>query len=323
VLAHLDRRSVNLLKECPRCGTCFDSQAERCDRDGYPLTMSLPVARTIEEKYRLDRLIGKGGMGAVYEARDLRLARVVAVKILLGRAFGHRAALHRFRREARAAARLNHPRIVRIYDYGTLEGEGAYIVMERLHGTTLRAELQRLRVMPIADAADWFDQILEGLAAAHAQGIVHRDLKPENVMGRRDDERRLGVTLLDFGLAKERAADGSGTAQVTMQGAVMGTLGYMSPEQLLGQVVDQRADIFAVGVMLAETLTGRRPFEGETPADVSRAISSQSYHLPGASPNLVAIDEALQSCLARNPAERIVSVESLRRVLIPALRQRE
>jgi hypothetical protein len=321
VLAHLDRRSINLLKECPRCGACFDGETERCDRDGDRLTMSLPVTRTIEGKYRLDRLIGKGGMGAVYEARDLRLDRVVAVKILLGRAFGQRTALKRFRHEARAAARLDHPRVVRIYDYGVLEGEGAYIVMERLQGSTLRAELARLRIMPIGDVADWFDQILEGLAAAHAQGIVHRDLKPENVMGRRDGGHRLAVTILDFGLAKRPASDVTGTAPMTVQGFVMGTVGYMSPEQLLGEAVDQRADIFAVGVMVAEALTGRRPFEGGMLADVTRAVLTETYHLPGASPGLLAVDEALQQCLARDPSERIASADSLRQVLIPALRR--
>ena len=320
VLAHLDPQNVNLLKECPRCGTCFDGQVERCDRDGYTLTISLPVARTVEGKYRLDRLIGKGGMGAVYEASDLRLARVVAVKILLGRAFGQPTALGRFRREARAAARLDHPRIVRVYDYGTLEGEGAYIVMERLQGSTLRAELERVRTMPPLDVADWFDQILEGLAAAHAQGIVHRDLKPENIMGRRGDDGRLAVTILDFGLAKEAVADGAMTGPVTIQGVVMGTVGYMSPEQLLGQEVDRRTDIFAVGVMLAETMTGRRPFDGGTPADASLAVLHQPYHLPGTTAEGIAIDEVLQRCLAKDPSERFASAGSLREVLIPALR---
>jgi hypothetical protein len=319
VLAHLDRQNVRLLKECPRCGTCYEGDADRCALDGFSLTMSLPVARTIAGKYRLDRLIGKGGMGAVYEARDLSLARTVAVKILLGRAFGQPTALSRFRREARAAARLDHPCIVRVHDYGTLEGEGAYIVMERLHGSTLRAELEQVRTMPVHDVADWFDQILDGLAAAHAQGIVHRDLKPENIMGRRDDDRRLAVTILDFGLAKEAVSEGTITGTLTMQGIVMGTIGYMSPEQLLGKPVDQRTDIFAVGVMLAEAITGRRPFEG-TAADLPLRVLHQSFHLPGASPEEHRLDEVLQRCLAKDAATRIDSAQSLRQQLVPALR---
>ena len=320
VLAHLDRQNVSLLKECPRCGACYDGRADRCVQDGYALTMSLPVARTIEGKYRLDRLIGKGGMGAVYEARDLRLGRDVAVKVLLGRSFGQLTALSRFRREARAAARLDHPRIVRVHDYGTLEGEGAYIVMERLHGSTLRAELDRTRAMPLPEVADWFDQILEGLGAAHAQGIVHRDLKPENIMGRRDDCRRLAVTILDFGLAKA-VVDGTNTAPLTVQGLVMGTMGYMSPEQIRGQEVDHRTDIFAVGVMLAEAITGRRPFDGATPAGVSLGVLYRPYHLSGTSPAELRVDEILQRCLAKDPSERIESSEALRRQLVPALRR--
>jgi eukaryotic-like serine/threonine-protein kinase len=321
VLAHLDRQKVSLLKECPRCGTCYDGRAERCDRDGYTLTMSLPVARTVDGKYRLDRLIGKGGMGAVYEAHDLRLAREVAVKILSGRSFGQTTALSRFRREARAAARLDHPRIVRVHDYGTLEGEGAYIVMERLHGSTLRTELDRVRTMPMLDVADWFDQILEGLGAAHAQGIVHRDLKPENIMGRRDDGGLLTVTILDFGLAKEAVVEGTITGTLTVQGLVMGTVGYMSPEQLRGQEVDHRTDIFAVGVMLAETLTGHRPFDSATPAQVSLGVLYRPYHLPGTSPEELRVDEILQRCLAKDPSERIESAELLRKQLMPALRR--
>jgi eukaryotic-like serine/threonine-protein kinase len=320
VLAHLDRRSVNLLKECPGCGACFDGDTERCDRDGYALTLSLPVSRIIESKYRLDRLIGKGGMGAVYEAQDLRLDRVVAVKILLGRAFGQQTALRRFRREARAAARLDHPRIVRVHDYGSLEGEGAYIVMERLRGSTLRAELERLRRLAPLDAADWFDQILDGLAAAHSNGVVHRDLKPENIMGRRDEERRLSVTLLDFGLAKEPVADAATTGPMTIAGVVMGTFGYMSPEQLLGHPVDHRTDIFSLGVMLAESIAGERPFQGDTPMDVSRAVLHQTYHLPGESPGALAVDDVLQQCLAKDPSMRFASADALRQALIPALR---
>jgi len=320
VLAHLDRQMVSLLKECPRCGTCYDGHAERCVQDGYALTMSIPVARTVDGKYRLDRLIGKGGMGAVYEAYDLRLARDVAVKILLGRSFGQLTALSRFRREARAAARLDHPRIVRVHDYGTLEGEGAYIVMERVQGSTLRTELDRVRAMPMPEVADWFDQILEGLGAAHAQGIVHRDLKPENIIGRRDDGRRLAVTILDFGLAKEAVVEGTATGTLTVQGLVMGTMGYMSPEQLRGQQVDHRTDIFAVGIILAEAIPGRSPFDTPTPAGVSLGVLYRPYHLPGTSPEERRIDEILQRCLAKDSSERIESSEALRRQLVPALR---
>jgi serine/threonine protein kinase len=277
----------------------------------------LPVARTVDGRYRLERLIGKGGMGAVYAAQDLRLGRSVAVKILLGRAFGQPAALRRFRREAHAAARLNHPNIVSIYDFGSLEGQGAYLVMERVHGATLRAELDRTAVMPLGAVIDWFDPLLEGLQAAHGHGIVHRDLKPENVIGRRDGPR-LAVKILDFGLAKFQVAELPTSGTVTAEGAVLGTLGYMSPEQLLGGDIDPRSDIFSVGVMLVEALTGRKPFEGESYAE--RTLSRAPFHLPGSSPWTRAVDELLEKCLARDPRDRYASAATLRNDLVSGLR---
>lgn len=319
VLARFDG-TLELLKECPACGACFDAPAERCDRDGHVLTLSLPVARTIDGKYRLDRRIGRGGMGAVYEARDLRLERPVAVKILSGRAFGEPAALRRFRREARATAQLNHPHIVAVHDYGPLEGEGAYLVMELVDGATLRAELERVGSLAPAEAADWFDPLLAGLSAAHAQGIVHRDLKPENVIGWRDDAGRLGVKVLDFGLAKLGEADAGAGATMTARGVVMGTFGYMSPEQLTGGDVDARSDLFALGVMLAEVLTGRRPFEGESAREITRAVQNDAFHLPLASAQARALDALLQRCLEKDARRRLASASELRAELIPLLR---
>jgi GAF domain-containing protein len=319
VLARLDLRGADLLRECPACGACFDGDAERCTHDDRPLRLSLPVTRTIDGKYRLDRLIGKGGMGAVYDASDLRLDRSVAVKVMIGRAFGEARSLRRFRREARAMAHLSHPNIVGIHDFGLLPGEGAFLVLERVHGPTLRAELKRQRALPPADAAEWFRQLLDGLAAAHAQGVVHRDLKPENVVGASDRDGRLTVKILDFGLAKLGTADPD-AGSVTAEGAVMGTLGYMSPEQLLGHDVDHRSDLFAVGVMLAEAITGERPFHGDDYTKLSRAVLHDSYQLPGSSAAARALDACLQRCLAKDPHDRIAAAAELRDEMVPLLR---
>jgi eukaryotic-like serine/threonine-protein kinase len=319
VLARLDGRLPDLLKECPACGACFDGPAEHCVEDGTPLTLSLPVARTVDGRYRLDRLIGKGGMGAVYEAQDLRLARTVAVKILVRRAFGQASALGRFRREARAAARLNHPNIVAVHDVGLLEGEGAYLVMERVHGLTLRAALDRQPVLPPAVAAAWFGPLLDGLAAAHAAGIIHRDLKPENVIGRADEAGGLHVKLLDLGLAKLRTPEGPESATLTVEGVVMGTVGYMSPEQLAGREVDERTDIYAVGVMLREALTGERPARGVPSLPLSRTAEREGS-LAGASPAHRALDDLLRRSVAADPGDRPASAGALRAALIPLLR---
>jgi hypothetical protein len=321
VLSRLDARLPEMLKECPHCGACFDGVAEVCNRDGCPLTLPLPLSRILEKRYRLDQLIGRGGMGAVYEARDLQLDRAVAVKILLGRDFGDPKALRRFHREARAAARLNHPNIVSVYDFGPVEGEGAYIVMERIYGITLRAVLDRDRALPPAQAADLFAQLLDGIAAAHAEGVVHRDLKPGNVIAQQAGSPALMVKILDFGLAKLDSADRLASETVTAPGAVMGTLGYMAPEQLLGGEVDHRADLFAVGVMLVEVLTGSRPFQGDSYGELSRSLLHDIFHLPRSTPEAMALDAFLQRCLAKEARDRFGSAAQLRRELIPALRE--
>ncbi|MDT8342110.1 MAG: protein kinase [Longimicrobiales bacterium] len=318
VLAHLHPDRANLVKECPTCGTCYDSGVERCARDGRELDLSLPVTRVVADRYRLDRLIGRGGMGAVYEALDLRLRRRVAIKFLLGQTLGREQALRRFRREARAIAAIRHPNIVEVFDYGSLEPHGAFLVMERIWGVTLREELDRRSPLSGAGAAEWFEPILNGVAAAHEEGVIHRDLKPENVVRSRPEPGPPVVRILDFGVAKVRPT-GTMDGNLTATGVVVGTSGYMSPEQLRGQDVDERSDIFAIGVMVAEAVAGRRPFTGATFDELLLAILLEPYRLPGDAPEFRALDSVLQRCLAKDPADRFVSATALRRDLIPAL----
>ncbi len=323
VPARFEGQHINLLKECPTCGACFDSAIQSCTEDGSELTLSLPVERTIEERYRLDRLIGKGGMGAVYEALDLRLNRKVAVKILVGSMFGNAEALRRFEREAQASARLNHPNIVTVHDYGALNTEGAYLVMELAHGETLGAAIRREATIDPRRAADWFDQVLEGVKAAHQAGIVHRDLKPENIFLSKEGNGRIHVWILDFGLAKFTqhpiTGTNSSTPAVTSAGIVMGTFGYMSPEQLMGGEVDERSDLFSIGVIVFESLMGRRPFNGETHHQLLTSILDGSFHLEGNLKEAQPLEEALRKCLAKERANRFRSAEELQRELIPAL----
>jgi eukaryotic-like serine/threonine-protein kinase len=327
VLAHVDQQQINLLKECPACGACFDWAAATCTTDGTELQLSLPVERTIEERYRLERLLGRGGMGAVYKATDLRLQREVAIKILSGSMFGNVQALRRFEREAQAAARLRHPNIVTVHDYGVLSTKGAYLVMELMAGETLSARLKREGVITPVTAADLFDQLLEGVKAAHQAGVVHRDLKSENIVLVTTERGQTRVCILDFGLAKltqtmeADARSHSSTASVTTPGAVVGTFGYMSPEQLTGGKVDERSDLFSIGVMVVEAITGRRPFDGATYHELLINILQAPYHLPDESPEVRRLDDVLQSCLAKASNARFASVAALQAELIPALRQ--
>ena len=323
VLARIDAQNFNLLKECPRCGTCYDRTTEVCEVDKTELTLTVPVERTIDARYRLDKLIGKGGMGAVYEALDTRLNRRVAVKVLIGSMFGNRQALSRFEREAQASARLNHPNIIAIHDYGVISADGAYLVMELAHGETLRTVIERGRVAPHM-AANWFDQMLEGLKAAHAAGIIHRDLKPENILIVPGEGELGQVLILDFGLAKILQAtpdSQSPTVYFTAPGTVMGTCGYMSPEQLTGGAVDDRSDLFSIGVMAVEAITGARPFPGKTHNEVLTQILHNSFQLPGNSKSARRLDRVLQKCLAKESDERYRTAAELQRELIPALRE--
>ena len=317
VLARFEDQNIILVKECPSCGTCFDSSVETCDKDASELSLSLPVERTIEGKYRLERLIGKGGMGAVYQATDLRLDRDVAIKVMLGSMFGDPLALRRFEREARTSARLNHSNIIAIHDYGAIGSEGAYLVMELVPGVTLRSELAAGTIDPIT-AAEYFDQILEGVKAAHKAAVIHRDLKPENILISKDHNKRQ-IKILDFGLAKVTQVDVTNSS-LTARGSIVGTFGYMSPEQLTGEEVDERSDIFSIGVMVVEALTGRRPFSGRTYPELLTAVLHGSYHLEGDSSELKTLDEVLQRCLAKDPAARFASAAKAQKDLIPAIR---
>jgi hypothetical protein len=319
VLSRLAPGEVNLVRECPQCGICFDATVEKCPHDGAPLMLTLPVERTVEGKYQLERVIGTGGMGTVYEATDLRLGRRVALKVLLARNFGNPGALRRFEREAQASARLRHPHIVTVHDYGTLGAEGAYLVMELLQGTTLRAEIDRAGTLHPPVAADWFDQILDGVAAAHAAGVVHRDLKPDNVIVTRDAQARDVLKILDFGLAKLSFGELPDPKSLTVPGTVLGTLRYMSPEQLSGEDTDERSDVFSIGVLVAEALLGRHPFQAPTTAAMVTGILQEPFRVPGEGAAVQELDRVLQRCLAKDRTARYASVVEARRELIPAI----
>jgi uncharacterized protein YndB with AHSA1/START domain len=318
VLARLDQQGVSLLKECRACGACYDSTTDRCEHDDAELILTLPVERTLDGKYRLERALGRGGFGVVYEATDLRLQRRVAAKVMMGSSFGDATALRRFEREARAAARIDHRHITRVYDYGSIGSGGAYLIMELVAGRTWRAELKRSIVIAPTRAAEWFRQLLEGLQFAHNMSVVHRDLKPENVMiveAPGGDQ----VKIMDFGLAKVLGGGTGVTESLTQAGAVMGTFGYIAPEVFTGVPTDERADIFAVGVMVVETIAGSRPFDGQTPHEMLSTLLHTDYHLPGESVEIRALDVVVQRCLAKDPRDRYGSAAELARDLVPAL----
>jgi len=260
--------------------------------------------------YEIITLLGLGGMGEVYRAHDPRLGRDVAVKVLPRAEMNEQNRLHRFEQEARAAAALNHPNILAIYDIGTTEHGGPYVVSELLEGCTVRQRLE-LGPLPAQEAIAHAIQCCRGLAAAHDKGIIHRDLKPENLFITRDGV----VKILDFGLAKliRPLPDASTLQNATEPGIVLGTVGYMSPEQVRGESGDPRSDIFAFGAILYELLTGKRAFTGKTSADVIGAILNQEPSgLALSKQNVPAfLKIVLQRCLQKDPAARFSSAREL------------
>src|SRR5688572_9920640 len=255
--------------------------------------------------YEIGSLIGAGGMGQVYRAHDARLGRDVAIKTLSGAEAADPDRVRRFETEARAAGTLDHPNLLVVYDVGR-EAAVSYIVSELLEGETLRKRLQSGAV-PEREAIDYAAQIARGLAVVHERGIVHRDLKPENIFLTR--ERR--VKILDFGVAKLIRATGADEPTViadaqTELGAVVGTVGYMAPEQIRGEPIDHRADIFALGVVVHEMLSGKRPFQRETSPETLTAILKEDPPDLSASAT-PALEKIVRRCLEKRRDDRFHS----------------
>src|SRR5512143_1770292 len=264
--------------------------------------------------YEIVAPIGAGGMGEVYRAKDPRLGRDVAIKVLPASFSADPDRLRRFEQEARAAGILNHPNITAVHDIGTHES-APYVVQELLEGDTLRSALAGGKLTP-RKAVDFALQIAHGLAAAHEKGIVHRDLKPEDLFVTRDDR----LNILDFGLAElthqekgGHATDLPTASAGTEPGVVMGTLGYMSPEQVRGEPVDARSDIFSFGAILYEMLSGRRAFRGATAADtISAILREEPVELSQGAPNIApSLERVVRHCLEKSPAARFHSARDV------------
>jgi len=273
--------------------------------------------------YTIERELGRGGMGHVYLARDARIGRAVAVKALPPRLGRDPAQRERLRREAQAAGALTHPGICTVYALEELNGD-LFIVSEYVEGRTLREEIGSRRKPSAADVVQTARELAAAMASAHAKGITHRDLKPENVM--RTTDGRLKV--LDFGLARFERTEEGAAGHVTQPGTLVGTPAYMAPEQLNGQAVDARADVFAFGVLIYEYATGTHPFEATSPLGIAaRVLESAAPSIADRCPELpLPMVDVIERCLRKLPDERFASASELVTALarlhdVPAVRR--
>jgi serine/threonine-protein kinase len=329
------------VKVCPKCFTRFPDGERFCLHDSAVLVEEEDIARlgTSIGNYRLDKILGRGGMGTVYSGEHVYIKKAVAVKVLHPQFARYQEAIHRFLREARAATSINHANIVDVTDFGIMPEGPVYFVMEYLEGKSLEDLIEKDGAVELHRALNIANQIALALEAAHAVGVIHRDLKPDNIMllkkpGRRDlvrmapdqtwiterEESYDFVKVLDFGIAKVMIQDE--LMAETVQGAVFGTPEYMSPEAARGEDVDHRADVYSLGVILFDMLCGRPPFE----APQSSEVLSMHIHTPPPSPRAFAphreITEIAENVILRammkDPNKRYQNMTDFRRDLASA-----
>jgi serine/threonine-protein kinase len=303
-------RVSEAFEECPQCGTCYDTGVERCaQEDANLIPVRLP--RMLAGRYRLERRRGQGGMGTVYEATDVALARRVAVKVVRDYLVGSAEAAERFRREARAAASFTHPNVVTIYDFGVATDTRAFLVMELLEGATLREELRLQKCSTASRTLEILRGVCAAVEAAHRRQLIHRDLKPENIFLARSETGEI-AKVLDFGIAKFLPAATEATAD-TGTASLVGTLYYMAPEQLQGRLVSATWDLWALAVVSYEMLTGAHPFAGATVAECHAAVLAGRFaplatHLPDAPARW---QEFFARAFSLNPSARPKSAQAL------------
>lgn len=305
-----------LMRLCPQCGSRFDGLIQYCPNDGsqtYEALAEAPLdpllGQVIDGRYRIEQKIGEGGMGLVYSAIHTTLGKRFALKVLRGESSRDAELVQRFLQEAQAATSIGHANIVDISDSGRLPDGSVYFVMEYLEGLSLSDTIKRRGSVPMNEAIHIARQIASALEAAHARGIVHRDLKPDNIfIVQRDNDPRF-VKVLDFGVAKVGGAAG----KLTKTGMVFGTPHYMSPEQAAGNSVDQRTDVYALGVIMYEMLSGKVPFD----ADTFMGILSKHMFEPPPRPTDISggalgpLEAVILRALEKNPDRRYHSMAEL------------
>ncbi len=309
--------AVAVLKVCPHCGTEYETAARFCPADGTalrPKGSDSLIGSVLAERYHILKRIGEGGMGRVYLGEHVKMNRQCAIKVMSPALVNDAESASRFAREASSAARIIHPNVAAVFDYGESEGL-VYLVMEYVDGEPLSRMLAREAPFALERAVDLARQIADGLGAAHELGIVHRDLKPDNILVTRSKSGREVAKVVDFGIAKAMQ-EGAGEA-LTRTGLVIGTPEFMSPEQLLGDPIDARSDLYALGCILHLMLTAAPAFDAPTREQmIKRRLSENPPHAQELDPGIPdSIDRVIVKLLARTPDERYGSAAEVRDAL--------
>ncbi len=306
---------------CPQCGAEYETGSRFCPKDGTPLrpkgSADPLVGKIIADRYIVLKRLGEGGMGRVYLAEHVKMNRQCAIKVMSASLVNDADSAKRFAREASSAARIIHPNVAAVFDYGESDGL-VYIVMEYVDGEPLTSVIARDRVLAPHRALDIARQVLDALGNAHELGIVHRDLKPDNIIITHARNGREIAKVVDFGIAK---AMQEGDEALTRTGLVIGTPEFMSPEQLLGDPVDARTDIYSLGCILYQMLTGTTTFQATTREQmIKRRLTEEPPHPRVVNPDVpVALDAIVHRMLARSPDDRYASAAQLRELLSPAI----
>lgn len=301
-------------KTCPICGTTYPDTSLFCPADGTTLRSDGSdtdlIGTVIADRYLISKLLGEGGMGRVYLASHLRLPQQAAIKVLHPSMVQDSAAVARFNREASNAAKIEHDRVARVFDFGETKNGLVYLAMEFVPGQTLRSILEEQPKLSPARVANLIYQVAEGLDAAHRMNIVHRDLKPDNIMVITDENGIDRAKVVDFGIAKA-VNEAAQRTQLTQAGSVIGTPEFMSPEQVFGEALDARSDVYALALVGYQMFTGLLPFDSSTPErSLTARIVSDPRTLADAAPEVqwpVALQEAFNRALAREPDARTAS----------------
>src|SRR5437867_3925668 len=301
------------MKICPVCSTEYPDDVKFCPNDGQTLRSAAPasdlVGQGVADRYHVLKKLGEGGMGQVYLAEHVKMGRRSAIKVMNPSLVHDPDAVARFNREAANASRITHPNVCAIYDFGETPDGTIYLAMEFIEGEPLTDVLAREGALPAHRAGHIFLQVADALQAAHDLGIVHRDLKPDNIMISRGREGSDVVKVVDFGIAK--AVGGDDSQKVTKTGLVVGTPEFMSPEQLSGDKLDGRSDLYSLALVLFKTLTGKLPFEATTVQETMiKRLTDEPVKLAAARPDLqfpTGLQETLDAALARSPVDRYQS----------------